>query len=114
MLSGSVVSFRTYRQRFVVLNSAEAIRTILDKRSTIYSDRPLSWMMHRLCGRENTVFNIAASNPQHRVYRRMLHTGLNTNATRQYWDLLKQETTTMVDAFLDNTNYDKYEDHIRK
>ena len=88
--------------------------------------------MHRLCGRENTVFNIAASNPRHRTYRRMLHTGLNGSAVRDYWGLLREETMTMVDGFLcsrpnrrildaegkadaekGNVN-DKYEEHIRK
>lgn len=88
--------------------------------------------MHRLCGRENTVFNIAASNPRHRVYRRMLHTGLNGNAIKDYWPLLQEGTMMMVDGFLHsgpsravshyedkteggNDHYnDKYEEHIRK
>ncbi|KAH8112914.1 cytochrome P450 [Phellopilus nigrolimitatus] len=109
---GPVVFFRTYLRRFVVLNTVEAALALLEKRSSIYSDRPTSWMLFKLCGREQTVFNINASNPRHKMYRRMLHAGLNASATRGYWPLMQKETKSMIEGFLEEPAL--YEGHIRK
>ncbi|KAI5120525.1 hypothetical protein M0805_004533 [Coniferiporia weirii] len=109
---GPIVSFRTYLRRFVVLNSAEAVTALLDRRSTLYSDRPISWMYFRLCAREQTVFNIPATAPRHRIYRRMLHTGLSASATKGYWPLLQKETQAMVEGLVEKPML--YEEHIRK
>ena len=109
---GPVISFRAYLRRYVVLNTLEAVDAILNKRSGIYSDRPTSWMYYKLCKRENAVLNISASQPRHRIYRRMLHTGLNASAIREYWPLMQNETKLMVDGFLERP--DLYEEHFRK
>ena len=35
------MSFRNFRERFIVLNSAKAIKDLLEKRGNVYSDRPV-------------------------------------------------------------------------
>lgn len=109
---GPIVHFRAYLRRFVVLNTAEAVNDLLEKRQMLYSDRPMSWMMFKLCGREMTVFNISSLHPRHRKYRRLMHNGLSSDAIESYWPLMQNETREMVEGFLLTPHL--YEEYIRK
>ena len=40
-MPGNILSFQIFGQVIVVLNSAEAAKDLLEKRSAIYSDRPV-------------------------------------------------------------------------
>lgn len=44
VLAGDILFFKVFGKRIIVLNSDEAARDLLDKRSAIYSDRPYSPM----------------------------------------------------------------------
>lgn len=46
--SGGIVFMRIFRAPFLIINSAIAASDLLDKRSTIYSDRPMSIMANEL------------------------------------------------------------------
>lgn len=109
---GPLVHFRSYLRRFVVLNTAEAVNDLLEKRSALYSDRPMSWMLFNLCGREMTVFNISSLHPRHRKYRRIMHVGLGSSAIEEYWPLMQKETREMVQGFWSTPQL--YEEHIRR
>ncbi|KAJ3506940.1 hypothetical protein NLJ89_g6580 [Agrocybe chaxingu] len=91
-----IISFRVYNRTIVVLNDIESIHTLLDQRAQIYSERPMSWMYNVICGRGKSVFNIPASNPRHRIYRRMLQAGLGQRATKEAWDILREEAEVLV------------------
>ncbi|ETW75662.1 cytochrome P450 monooxygenase 5 [Heterobasidion irregulare TC 32-1] len=109
---GDVISFRVYNQHIVVLNTYSAVHDLLDKRAAIYSDRPKSWMLHHLVGREKTVFNIAASDARHRRYRKILHNELNQRATERYAEILEDETTLLIQGLEQSPQ--GLEDHVRR
>jgi hypothetical protein len=61
-MPGNILSFQIFGQVIVVLNSAEAAKDLLEKRSAIYSDRPalpilemcvLQYFTHRVLAHNN-------------------------------------------------------------
>ncbi|THH13596.1 hypothetical protein EW146_g6645 [Bondarzewia mesenterica] len=93
---GDVISFRVYNRRLVVLNTRKAVHDLLNKRAILYSDRPKLWMVHDLCGRGRTVFNISGTDERHRRYRKVLHNGLSPRATQEYAGILEEETKVLI------------------
>lgn len=95
-----VISFRVYKRHIVVLNSAEAISDLLGRKADIYSDRPMSWMYNVVCGRGKAIFNISASDPRHKQYRKLLQSGLGIRATRDYVPLIERESRRLVQGLI--------------
>ena len=107
-----IISFRVYNRWTIVLNSATAVHDLLEKRASIYSDRPKSWMYHEICNRKKSVFNISSSDDRHKQYRKLLQTGLSARATREYWPLLQSEAVRLLESF--SSSPERYEKHIRR
>ncbi|KAF9461984.1 cytochrome P450 [Collybia nuda] len=93
---GPLVYFRTFNTRFLVLNSSKTALDLLETRSAIYSDRPRAWMLGVLAGRESAVFTVSFSHPRFKIYRKLLHSGLNVRAVREYSAIQMQETKTLL------------------
>lgn len=55
-------------------------------------------MMGELAGRSPSVFMIPFQNPRFKVYRRMLHSGLNPRAIQDYKPIQLQETRTLLNS----------------
>ena len=108
----SMISFKVYNRRMLILNDHISIRDLLDKRASIYSDRPKSWMYHHLCERGNSVFNISSTDPKHKQYRRILHSGLAPRATRKYHHILEDEAKVLLCGFR-NAPQD-FQKHLRR
>lgn len=109
-----MISFRVYNRRIIVINSASAVHDLLDKRAQIYSDRPLSWMYGVLCGRVDSVFNIAHG-PRHRKYRKMLHSGLGARTLWSqggYSAQIEDEVEILIGGLMNAPA--EYEKHIRR
>lgn len=109
---GQVITFRVYNRIVVLLNDHTSVKALLDQRADMYSDRPISWMFHETCGRRNTVFNISSSDPRHRIYRRLLHSGLGRRATVKTWPSLKEQTSVMLRGFADDPQ--RWQQHVRR
>ncbi|KAK7038835.1 hypothetical protein VNI00_010465 [Paramarasmius palmivorus] len=77
----------------MVLSSPRAIHELLNRRASIYSDRPSHTFFFELCGRGKSVFNINAGS-RHSQYRRMLSRGLNTSS---YGGVLEDEAARLVE-----------------
>lgn len=73
-----IVTFHLFGRRTIILNTWKTASDLLESRSKIYSDRPVAWMYHELVGRKLAVFNISSQHPRFPVYRRMLHSSLNS------------------------------------
>ncbi|KLO06664.1 cytochrome P450 [Schizopora paradoxa] len=101
---GPVFQFRTFGRNFIVLNSVQAVTELLEKRSSIYSDRPMSWMLFDLVGRGKSVFNISSLHPWHRRYRKLLHSGLNTSFIREHWPLLQEEASKLTQRLIEDSS----------
>ncbi|KAJ7757069.1 cytochrome P450 [Mycena metata] len=69
---GPLVTLRTFHHTQLILNSAKSALDLLERRSAVYSDRPVAgWRRSRA----------AIRFPR---YRKMLHSGLNRRATQLY------------------------------
>ncbi|KZW02337.1 cytochrome P450 [Exidia glandulosa HHB12029] len=99
---GPIFSFHILGQRIVILNSFEVASELLNKRASIYSDRPLKYMYDVLMGRRTAVFNISASDDRHRIYRRLLHGSLNVRAVQSYRHVQEDEARLFLQGVLAN------------
>ncbi|KIK64003.1 hypothetical protein GYMLUDRAFT_161640 [Collybiopsis luxurians FD-317 M1] len=108
----SVISLRVYNRLLIVLNDHRSVRDLLDKRASIYSDRPKSWMYHELCGRGSSVFNISSQDGRHGKYRRLLKSGLGDGAIREYHDLLESEADVLVQSLAREP--EAFQHHLRR
>ncbi|KAG7097964.1 hypothetical protein E1B28_005275 [Marasmius oreades] len=105
----NILYFRLYNKDFVVLNDHTAVHDLLNSRAGIYSDRPKAWMFFELCAREKAVFNISATNPRHSQYRRLLNTRLNSQAMKDMYEVLEDESEKMVKGMASSpVDYEKY------
>jgi cytochrome P450 len=97
---GPLVYFRIFNKKVLVLNAAKPALDLLETRAAIYSDRPIAWMMGALAGRNLSVFAIASQHPRFKMYRKVLHSGLNPRAVQDYKPILLQETRTLLNSLL--------------
>ncbi|KAJ7030325.1 cytochrome P450 [Mycena alexandri] len=79
---------------------------LLERRAAIYSGRPVSWMF------SHAVFNISGLHPRHKIYRRMLQGGLNSQAVKEYWPTLEDEVDILIRGLGETP--DQFENHIRR
>lgn len=107
-----IISFRVYNRTIIVLNSVSAIRALLDHRAAIYSERPMSWMYNVICARGQAVFNVSASDPRHRVYRRLLQTGLSRKAAEGGWKTMSREAKVLVQSL--GSSPERWTQHVRR
>jgi cytochrome P450 len=90
------VFYRIFGRNVVVLNTFKAANDLLEARSNIYSDRPMAWMYKELVNRKMAVFNISSQHPRFKVYRRLLHSGLNSRAVGNYHEILDDERDILI------------------
>ena len=109
---GPLVQFRVYSRKYLVLNSADSVTELLENRKAIYSDRPMAWMFFKLCGRGLTVFNISSLHERHKKYRKLLHSGLSSSATQDYWPFLQSEARSLCHGIQEQPEF--LESQIRK
>ncbi|KAF8171032.1 cytochrome P450 [Mycena galopus ATCC 62051] len=109
---GPILSFRIYNRLTFVLNNHTAVHELLERRPAIYSGRPMSWMFNVICGRGDAVFNISGLHPRHKIYRRLLQGGLNTQAVKEYSSILEDEMDILVRAL--GQMPAQFEQHIRR
>ncbi|KAJ7149440.1 cytochrome P450 [Mycena crocata] len=109
---GPILSFRVFNRLTLVLNTHTAVHDLLERRAANYSGRPISWMYQVICRRANSVFNISASHPRHKMYRRLLQRGLSADPSKQYWPILEDEMDVLVHGFRETP--ERFEHHMRR
>lgn len=80
----------------VVLNSRAVAEELLNKRNTIYSDRPFPAMAGTLMKREKSIFYISY-NERFKQYRKLMHGSFNQGASQSYWDVQEHEARVLID-----------------
>ncbi|KAF9000900.1 cytochrome P450 [Cyathus striatus] len=108
----SVISFRVYNRRIIILNDLHSIRTLFENRSDVYSDRPVNWMFNTILDRGKSIFNISSLDERHKQYRKHITNGLGVRATRDYWPILEEEVGHLVDGLKQDAK--SYEKHIQR
>ncbi|KZT21317.1 cytochrome P450 [Neolentinus lepideus HHB14362 ss-1] len=110
--NSSVIFYRIYGRKTVVLNTLRAATDLLDVRSNIYSDRPIVWMRDELVGRKMAVFNIPAQHPRFKVYRRLLNSSLNPRSVQGYLQIQDDERRILLEGLA--TTPDDFIAHFRR
>ncbi|PBK60866.1 cytochrome P450 [Armillaria solidipes] len=89
---GDITSVSILGQRMVVVNSVQMAMTLLDKKSSISSDRPLIAMGGELIGWKNAL-GLMPYGPRFRNFRRLAHQFFGSNATmKPFLPMVELET----------------------
>lgn len=92
IFAGDICSVTVLGQTLVILNSAEAAMSMLDRKSSIYSDRPTLTMGGELVGWKNTLALLPYGD-RFRRYRKLFHNLIGTQSTmKQYLPAEELET----------------------
>jgi len=106
---GNILSFQIFGQVIVVLNSAEAAKDLLEKRSAIYSDRPALPILEMM--EWEWILPMATSSSNYwRLGRRMLDRGLRPVAMASYRPMIQGRTRVLLSRLLENPH--QWEDHF--
>lgn len=109
---GDIVSVDILGRRLVVLNSAQMAISILDKKSSIYSDRPIVGMGGELVGWKNSL-PLMPYGARFRNHRRLAHQLFGTNVTmNRFLPILEVETHRSLKRILSRP--EELSAHIRK
>ncbi|KAF8889423.1 cytochrome P450 [Gymnopilus junonius] len=76
---GGIVSISIFSQQIIVLNSVHHAIEILDKKSAVYSDRPIMQMGGELVGWKNTLVLLPYGN-RFRNFRKLFHNAIGSQA----------------------------------
>ncbi|KAF9026841.1 cytochrome P450 [Hymenopellis radicata] len=111
-LYGNIVSLNILGQRILVINSARVAVDLLEKRGSIYSDRPTSPMGGELVGWKNTLV-LLKYGPRFRAGRRMAHQLFGNHATmKKFHPVEELETRRFLKRLLVKPT--ELDAHIRK
>ncbi|GLB33469.1 putative cytochrome p450 [Lyophyllum shimeji] len=89
---GDICSVTVLGQPFIILNSAKVATAMLDKKSSIYSDRPVLQMGGNLVGWVNTLVLIPYGD-RFRRFRRLFHRVIGTSASMKKFSHVEEFET---------------------
>ncbi|KDR77000.1 hypothetical protein GALMADRAFT_66106 [Galerina marginata CBS 339.88] len=109
---GDIVSVSIFGQQMIILNSAKHAVAMLDKKSSIYSDRPVMQMGGELVGWKNTLVLIPYGE-RFRNYRKLFHQIIGTHSAMAVFHPVEEvETKRFLKRIL--ANADDLAAHVRK
>ncbi|KAK0240536.1 cytochrome P450 [Armillaria nabsnona] len=109
---GDITSVSILGQRMVVVNSVQMAMTLLDKKSSISSDRPLVAMGGELIGWKNSL-GFMSYGPRFRNFRRLAHQLFGNNATmKAFLPMVELETHRFLKRI--SAKPEELSAHIRK
>ena len=95
-LVGEITYLNIMGQEMIILNSSKTAIDILDKRSSIYSNRPVYMMAGEIIGWNNTL-GFTQYGPRFREVRKYLSKSIGTRANvEKFAPLLEKETAKFV------------------
>jgi len=81
---GDIIYLSALGQDIIVLNSYEASRDLINKKSALYVDRPKLWMVGELMGMWRLTFLTPYSN-EWKISRKLIHPIMHKSAIHRYW-----------------------------
>ncbi|KAG6873902.1 hypothetical protein C0995_009681 [Termitomyces sp. Mi166 len=101
---GKMCSIRVFGQPIVILNSTELAKEMFEKKSSIYSDRPVMQFGGNLVGWKNTLVLLPYGDRLRR-YRRLAHGIIGSHASiKQFTYIEELETHRFLRRVLENPN----------
>ncbi|KAF8064213.1 cytochrome P450 [Lyophyllum atratum] len=98
-LQGDIVYIRLLNQPMVILSRLEIARDLLDKRSSIYSDRPRFVLFSELMGWHSASTHVRYG-PRFRKHRRFIQQTFNQRAAEAFHPLQEQETLVLLENLI--------------
>ncbi|GJE86535.1 cytochrome P450 [Phanerochaete sordida] len=109
---GDIVYLQLLGQPMIILNSAKDAIALLDKRGTIYSDRPMLTMGGDLVGWKDSL-GLLSYGPRFREYRRFMAKSIGSKAQMErHLPLVERETTILLKRLLNKP--DELLENLRK
>jgi hypothetical protein len=106
------MSLNVAGQLMIVVNSTKIASDLLEKRSSIYCDRPIFWMGGELVGFRNLLVFLRYGE-RFRRSRKLFHNLVGTpNIVKQYQEPQELESRRLLKRLLDDPSM--YLDHVRK
>ncbi|PSR72560.1 hypothetical protein PHLCEN_2v11553 [Hermanssonia centrifuga] len=97
----ALVRLNVFGNNIVVVNSLEAVTDLLEKRSSVYSDRPEMTMLNELCG-FGWGLAFQRYNTEWRDARRVFHQEFHPQAVRRFRDTEEKSTHQFLRNLLDH------------
>ncbi|KAJ7046067.1 cytochrome P450 [Mycena alexandri] len=98
---GDIFHFRVLGREFVVLSSITTALDLFERRSVIYSDRPLFVMCGELVGRDESVL-FSPYGDRLREYRRILNSTLGPGVAHRHWEMQQEEVHKFLNGLLES------------
>ncbi|KAF8637102.1 hypothetical protein AX17_003006 [Amanita inopinata Kibby_2008] len=108
---GDIVYIRLFQQPVVILNGLQVARDILEKRGSIYSDRPRFVLFSELMGWASASTHVRYG-PRFRKHRRFVNLTFNQRAIPRLRPLQVQEALILIDGLVHSP--DSYLQHFRR
>ncbi|KAF5325955.1 hypothetical protein D9611_000766 [Ephemerocybe angulata] len=108
---GDIVYVRIFGQPMVIIDSLQAARDLLDKRSSIYSDRPRFVLFSELMGWHSASTHVRYG-PRFRKHRRFINQMFNSRAVSAFLPLQQKERLTVMEGLL--VSPEAFLDHFRR
>ncbi|KAG1732839.1 cytochrome P450 [Suillus lakei] len=108
---GPITHIRIFNQSLVFLNTPKAVFDLLDKRGSMYSDKPHLVMAGELCGCEN----MAAFTPygdRARRQRKLMQKAFGPAVIPRYHELMQMESRPFLSRLVSSPL--QFQDHIRR
>ena len=95
-LAGEITYLNVIGREMIILNSSKAAVDLLDKRSSIYSNRPVLLLAGEIIG-WNKALGLLQYGPRFRVFRKYMNKSIGTWASvEKFHPLLEKETAKFV------------------
>ena len=102
---GGIVYVNVLGQHIVILNSAKQAKSMLDNKSSIYSDRPVLQMGGELVGWSEAL-GMKPYGQQYRERRRYIHNSIGTKtAMKQHYGVLISEDKKFLKRLLGDSGH---------
>ncbi|KAJ7479887.1 cytochrome P450 [Mycena latifolia] len=96
---GEIFRFRVFGREFVVLSSISTALDLFERRSMIYSDRPVFVMCGELVGRDESVL-FSHYGERLRSYRRILNPTLGPGVAHRHWKMQQEEVHKFLNSLV--------------
>ncbi len=84
-----------FQRHIIVINSYRVAVDLLDKRSAIYSDKPVLTVLNRMGWGFNLAF-LRYDDPHRRIYRRLIHQGLGAPSIHDIQETLSKGSQELL------------------
>ncbi|KLO04414.1 cytochrome P450, partial [Schizopora paradoxa] len=112
LTTGPISSVTVFGQHIVIINDLDLAVDVLDKNSTVFSDRPVMVFGGQMCGWDRSL-PIMHYGPRHKEIRRILHKFMGSgDAISRHHPLIEIESRRFL--FKVSKKPDRLADHIRK